>query len=230
MFRKSLVAVAFVFLWASLSCAEAGSGVDSLAAGDTLSLPEVKVFGTVSVEEVLSARRSVREFKEEDVTLAQVAQLFWPAQGVTDTSEKRRFRTAPSAGSLYPLQVYAVWNGSVWQYLPKTHTAVLKTKDITRFDLAKGCRSPAVIQSAPVCFIITGNYSHTGRIYEDRGERYVNIEVGHAAQNLLLQAVALGLGSVPVGSVKEAELKTLMGLPEEETPLYILPVGVKKTK
>jgi SagB-type dehydrogenase family enzyme len=192
--------------------------------GDTLELPEAKVFGTVSVEEALYARRSVRKFKNEDLDLGEISQLFWSAQGQTMES-KWKGRTAPSAGALYPLQVYAIWQNRLWQYIPASHALQLKSEGVTMDKLAEASLGQSAIRDAPACFILTADYGVTAAKYRGRAERYVHIEVGHAGQNLLLQAVALGLGAVPMGAFKDADVKELLGLPEEEHPLYIIPVG-----
>ena len=220
---SSFFAVLFI-LACSVSGRVASDTEPSLAAGDTLSLPKPKIFGTVSLEEALSQRRSVRAFTDTDLTLEEVAQLFWAAQGVTkETGWKGR--SAPSAGALYPLQVYAIWQNTLWQYMPELHALHIKRKGITQDQLAEASLGQSAIRDAPACFILTGDYGVTGAKYGERAMRYVHIEVGHAGQNLLLQAVSLGLGGVPMGAFQDAEVKKLLHLPEGEHPLYIIPVG-----
>lgn len=219
-----LVFLVPILLACSSFARQAGSIEDATEAGDTLSLPEAKVFGTVSVEEALSGRRSVRDFGMQELDLEELSQLFWAAQGETDTKPWRR-RTAPSAGALYPLQVYAIWKNTLWHYLPELHAAELRAQDITQDQLAEASLGQSAIKSAPVCFILTANYGVTAAKYGERAERYVHIEIGHAGQNILLQAVALGLGGVPIGAFQDSEVKRLLKLPEEEHPLYIISVG-----
>jgi SagB-type dehydrogenase family enzyme len=203
----------------TVASVEEASGV-----GDTVSLPEPEIFGTVSVEEALSQRRSVRDFKSEDLELEEIAQLFWAAQGIT-AQNRWRGRTAPSAGALYPLQVYAVWRRQLWHYLPSIHALELRSTNLTQDGLADASLGQRAIKGAPASFILTGDYAVTAGKYGERAERYVHMEVGHAGQNLLLQAVALGLGAVPMGAFQDSEVKKLLSLPEEEQPLYIIPVG-----
>lgn len=192
--------------------------------GDTLSLPEPQLVGKLSIEEVLHTRRSIRTFTEDDLVLEEVSQLFWAAQGQT-METKWKGRTAPSAGALYPLQVYAIWQNRLWQYLPAHHAILLKGEEITQDHLAEASLGQSAIREAPACFILSADYGVTAAKYRERAERYVHIEIGHAGQNLLLQAVSLGLGAVPMGAFKDAEVKKLLGLPEAEHPLYIIPVG-----
>jgi len=226
MYWKSVVFVAAALFLSAVPCrAGAVSELSEVKGiGDTLSLPEVKVFGTVSLEEVLSQRRSVRSFKDSDLELEEVSQLFWAAQGQTMES-KWRGRTAPSAGALYPLHVYAIWGNRLWHYEPSAHALELKAENITQEQLAGASLGQSAIREAPVCFIFTGDYEVTAVKYGERAERYVHIEIGHAGQNLLLQAVALGLGAVPMGAFQDEEVKKLLGFPEGEHPLYVIPVG-----
>lgn len=231
MFKLCSILVAILLLLAAGTCwAKMVSDPDKATSiGDTLSLPQAKVFGKLSVEEAISARRSVRSFKEQDLTLFQISQLFWAAQGVTETAAWRR-RAAPSAGALYPLEVYVLWRNMLWHYLPEIHSIELNRKGIAQDDLADASLGQSAIRQAPACFVISGFYSRTAAKYGKRAQRYVHIEVGHAAENLLLQTIALGLGGVTIGAFQDAEVKRLLNLSEDEAPLYVIPVGHKKTR
>ncbi len=198
--------------------------------GDTLSLPQAKVFGTVSVEEALNTRRSVRTFSEQDISLEDISQLFWAAQGITGVLGPRKLRTAPSAGALYPLQVYAIWRSTLWHYLPELHAIEVKATKITQQGLAEASLGQRALKEASVCFVLAGDYSVTAAKYGDRAQRYVHIEAGHAGQNLLLQAVALGLVGVPIGAFGDDEVRLFLGLPEGESPVYVLSIGHRKAE
>jgi SagB-type dehydrogenase family enzyme len=193
-----------------------------VATSSPLALPSPALRGTVSVEEALAGRRSVREYSAEDLTPAEIGQLLWAAQGVT--SEDGR-RTAPSAGATYPLELYAVTADGVRRYLPAEHALeVIRSADV-RVDLARAAVGQTFVGEAPLVVVVTAVPERTEVRYGARAERYIALEAGHAAQNLLLEAVALGLVSVPVGSFDDATVAKLVGLESGETPLYLLPVG-----
>lgn len=192
---------------------------------EEIKLPKPKLKGKMSVEESIFLRRSVREFKDKSLTLTQISQLLWSLQGITD---KRGFRTAPSAGATYPLVVRVVNKEGVFLYLPHSHKLIKELDKNLLPQLAKACLGQIWVEEAGCNFVISAVYERTTRRYGRRGEFYVHIEVGHAAQNLHLQAVALGLGSVPIGAFREEKVKELLKLPEEEVVLYIIPVGYPK--
>jgi SagB-type dehydrogenase family enzyme len=176
----------------------------------------------MSLEAALTARQSIRAYTAEPVDLADISQLFWSAQGVTRSWGGR---TAPSAGALYPLELYAATADGVYHYLPAQHQAELwKVEDIRESLWAAGLRQEALRQ-APTVFVMTAVYGRTSAKYGDRSERYVKLEVGHAAQNLLLQAVTLGLGAVPIGAFADQQVSAALSLPAGEEPLYLIPVG-----
>lgn len=185
-----------------------------------ISLPSPSKKGIFSLEETLSLRRSKREFSNKNLTISQISQLLWAAQGITD---KRGFRTAPSAGATYPLEIYLLNREGIFQYLVKVH----KLKKIKEGDYRKQLCFASLgqrwVEEAPVSFIIAADFKRTTGRYGERGIRYVYLEAGHAAQNLLLQAVSLGLGAVPVGAFNDEKVKEIL-----ETSLeiiYIIPVG-----
>ncbi|KPJ71361.1 nitroreductase [Parcubacteria bacterium DG_74_3] len=192
-----------------------------------LSSPQTK--SKVSVEEALLKRRSIREYKDESLSQKQISQILWAAQGITDSEWGAR--TSPSAGALYPLEVYLVTKKikgikpGVYQYLPEEH----KLKNIFEGDISDKLTQAALgqtfITEAAMNLVITAFYTRTTRKYGERGIRYVHMEAGHVAQNVYLQVVALGLGAVVIGAFSEKEVKKILNLSEEETPLYIIPVG-----
>jgi len=208
-----------VLLASTLFC-EKGGGMEEIL------LPPPAVRGEMSLEECIAERRSVRRYESRKIELDQLGQLCWAAQGITE--ERRGFKAAPSAGATYPLELYVLRAEGLFHYIPETHTLVtLKNEDL-RASLAKAALGQEFIEEAPLAFVITAVYQRTTRRYGERGIRYVHMEVGHAAQNIHLQAVALGLSSVPVGAFYDDEVSTVLSLPDEEVPVYIIPVGYKK--
>lgn len=187
---------------------------------EEIKLPPPELKGKVSLEEVLSLRRSIREYQNKELTLEQIGQLLWAANG------KNKFRrTVPSAGALYPMEVYAVYKEGVYHYQTNNHSLKLVKKGDVRADLAKAALGQEWVRLAPLSIVITGNYEKCARRYRERAERYVHIEAGHIGQNIYLQAVTLGLGTVAVGAFYDEEVKKVLKLPEKETPLYIFPIG-----
>lgn len=196
---------------------------------EKVKLPEPKYDGSVSVERALLERRSIRSYKDEPLQPDEVSQLLWAAQGIT--GQKRGFRTAPSAGALYPLELYAVVNNvtdlskGVHRYSPNTHELVkVIDKDVLR-ELASAALGQSCVRDAAIVLVFTAVYERTTGKYGDRGIRYVHMEAGHAAQNVYLQAVSLGLGTVVVGAFKDEEVRNVLSLPKKEHPLYLMPVG-----
>lgn len=205
--------------------AEGGAG--SAATG--VSLPAPPTAGAMSLEEALAHRRSVREFVPGALTLDEISRLAWAAQGAT----KPEGRTAPSAGATYPLEVYLVVGdvkglvAGVYRYRPGLHRLEVVSDGDIRLPLAAAALDQQWVSRAALVVVIAAVFERTTARYGRRGERYVHMEAGHAAQNLLLQAAALGLGATPVGAFDDAEVSRLLRLPAGETPLYLIPVGHK---
>ncbi len=193
------------------------------ADADTPSLPAAQTEGGMSLVEALAARRSVRAFKPDVLTAQQIAQLCWAAQGVSD--ERRALRTAPSAGALYPLEVYVVTVDGVDHYDPAVHTLARHVNGDLRTGLQTAALGQSCVGQAPATFVITAVVARTERKYGRRAERYVWIEAGHAGQNLLLQAAAMELGAVPVGAFDDAAVAKAISLPADHAPLYLIPLG-----
>lgn len=196
---------------------------------ETFPLPQPILDGETSVSEALFERRSQRDFQDTELTQEQLAQLLWAAAGVTTEDG----RTAPSAGALYPLDLYVVvtqvtgLEPGLYLYQPEQHTLAKVLAGDFRTALAEGSLDQQAIQRAPATLLYTVVYERLIERYGDRGiERYAYIEVGHSAQNVLLQAQALGLGAVPIGAFTDHELTELLQLPPENEPRYLIPVGV----
>jgi len=187
-------------------------------------LPAAATKGKVSLEEALAARRSVRQFKGQKLTDRQIAQLCWAAQGIT--APARGYRTCPSAGALYPLELYVVTAEGVGHYVPSKHALRRHLAGDVRARLATAALHQESVERAPATFVIAAVVSRTQAKYGRRAERYVMMEVGHAGQNILLQATAMGLGAVPVGAFGDQKVAEALSLPAEHAPLYLIPVGV----
>jgi SagB-type dehydrogenase family enzyme len=195
-----------------------------------IELPEPRYDSEVSLEQSLLERRSVRSYSGQPLTLQEISQLVWAAQGMTDPAG---FRTAPSAGALYPLELYIVVGDveglppGVYRYQPEGHQ-LAKTRDgDKRAGLAQAALEQEGVEEGAVDFVFTAFYERTTGKYGQRGIRYVHMEAGHAAQNICLQATALGLGAVTIGAFYDKEVSRLLNLPAEERPLYVIPVGRK---
>jgi SagB-type dehydrogenase family enzyme len=190
---------------------------------DRVALPAPRMEGPYCLEELLLARRSRRDFSAETLSLAELSQLLWSAQGITDS---RGRRTAPSAGALYPLEIYLVKEDGIFHYTPEDHSLRVVMDGDFRKDLYEAGLRQEAIMDAPVTIVIAAVTARTETKYGSRrSPRYVYLEVGHAAQNVLLQAVALDLGAVPIGAFEDLKVKGVMGLPPDHDPVYLIPVG-----
>jgi SagB-type dehydrogenase family enzyme len=189
-------------------------------------LPPPSTKGTISVEEALQKRRSQRIFTKRELSLVEIGQLAWAGQGVTDQRWVRNsLRTAPSAGALYPLEIYILTKDGLFHYLPDGHKMdAVAAKDL-RKELAVAALGQNAIKEAPMVMVICAVYERVTAKYSARGITYTHLEAGHAAQNILLQAVALGLGAVPIGAFMPDDVQKVLQAPKEQVPLYIIPVG-----
>ena len=207
-----------------------GTGESVSPAGDSrsMALPEPAYDSDTSVEKALLERRSIRDYRREALTLKQVGQLLWSAQGVTSTGG---MRTAPSAGALYPLEVYAVIGNvegvapGVYKYRPDAHELVKVLDGDWRKALSQAALNQECVSQGAIDIVITAVYERTTGKYGERGIRYVHMEAGHAAQNIYLQAFSLELGTVTIGAFDDDGVKRVLRLPDNEEPLYIMPVG-----
>jgi SagB-type dehydrogenase family enzyme len=189
-------------------------------------LPTPVTEGDQSLEETLKERRSVREFMDEPLSLAEISQLLWAAQGITDP---RGYRTAPSAGALYPIELYLVTAEGLFHYNPRDLSLTRTKEGDLREDLCEAGLDQKVIAEAPAVFILTVVYERVEVKYgAERTPRYVHLEAGHAAQNLLLQAVSLDLGATPIGAFYDKQVQSVLDLPGDHEPLYLIPVGHPK--
>ncbi len=197
--------------------------------GGVIRLPAPSLTGEVSVEEAIASRRSIRSYVDSPITLQELSQLLWAAQGITDPV--RGFRSAPSAGATYPLTVFAVvreggvlgLESGVYEYLPEPHGLRLVRRGDFSEELAEAALGQAWVREAPVCLVIAADYSRTTEAYGERGVRYVHMEAGHVGENIYLQATAMGFGTVAVGAFHDDEVAEILQV--RLSPLYVFPVG-----
>ena len=193
-------------------------------------LPSPSRKGSMPLEEAIARRKSIRNFAPQPISQSQLSQILWVAQGTSDTSWKR---TVPSAGATYPLEVFIVCGANgveqisegIYHYNADSHSLTLHHRGDVRFELARAALDQEFIYEAPVDIVICAIYERTMRRYGSRGERYVHIEVGHAGQNIYLQATALGLGTVAIGAFHDESVREVLRLDRQYRPLYIMPVG-----
>ena len=205
-------------------------------------LPDALDEGGVSVEEALAQRRSVRSFTDRPVTLAQLAQILWAAQGVSERRSEPPamwgdrpwiggLLTTPSAGALYPLEVYVVVSGveglepGLYRYVPHRHALAQRTEGDLRAELAGAALGQTAITGAPVNLMIAAVVERTAAKYGSRAERYVHIEAGACAENVFLQTEAMGLGTVIIGAFRDEPVKEVLDLPADHAPFLIMPIG-----
>lgn len=193
---------------------------------NTTKLPPPRRVGAISLETCLERRRSIRSFTEEPLSLEHISQLLWAGQGM---SGSEGLRTAPSAGARYPVELYLVLADGVFHYEPGSHTITLVHAGDVRHRLYGATGEQEAVLEAPATLVFAVIEARTQSRYgRQRGERYVHLDVGHAAQNVLLQTVALSLGAVPVGAFEDDEVHQILGLPKEQKVLYMVPVGHPK--
>ncbi len=196
--------------------------------GSTILLPSPRHESRTSIEETLLTRRSVRTFTGDSLSISDAGQLLWAAQGITDPGG---FRTAPSAGALYPLEVALVVKNvdglkpGLYRYLPEGHQLRLLAEGEFSDPLSAAALLQPAVKNAPAVIVISAVPERTTIKYDARGMQYVFMEAGHAAQNVCLQAVALRLGTVTIGAFDEDRIVETLDLPEREIPLYLIPIG-----
>lgn len=193
-----------------------------------IKLPEPTYKGKISIETALHKRKSVRSYKNGPLSLSEISQLLWAAQGITRRNGRR---TSPSAGALYPLEIYLTTghvqelSKGIYKYQPQGHELVKVSEEDKRSDLSSATLGQNCIKEGSIDIVLAAVYERTARKYGNRAERYVHMEAGHAAQNIYLQAVALGLGTVAVGAFNDERVKKVLMMETDEYPLCIMPIG-----
>jgi SagB-type dehydrogenase family enzyme len=190
--------------------------------GEIIKLAKPNKSGSMLLEQAIAVRRSRRHFLPKPLTLEQISQLVWAAQGQEPGS---RYRTAPSAGATYPLELFVVTEQGLSRYLPAKHSLEMLIDEDLRAAIASAAWGQEFIQAAPLTLAFAAEFPRTTNRYGKRGVRYVYMEAGHAAQNVHLRAEALGLGSVAVGAFDDAAVSKVLSLPRNLEPLYMVVVG-----
>ncbi|MFB3924741.1 MAG: SagB/ThcOx family dehydrogenase [Syntrophales bacterium] len=187
-----------------------------------MELPKPRIKGGMPLHEAIFGRESVRGFSAKALTPEEISQLLWSAQGRT---RPWGGRSAPSAGALYPLELYVADRGGVYHYISRSHQLVRLSSQDVLSSLSAAALGQECVRQAPAVIVIAAVYERIEKKYGKRGERYVKIEAGHAAQNILLQAVSLGLGAVPVGAFYDDRVRSVLNIPADHEPLYLIPIG-----
>ena len=184
---------------------------------------------SVSVEEALKARRSVRDYSDKPLTLDEISQLLWAGQGITN---ERGFRTNPSAGAAFPMELYLASHNitgiapGLYHYSPHKETLTLVKEGSLRDQITSTEMYQKCVRNSAAVIIISGDFKRMANRHGVRNFRFVNMEAGSIFQSIGLQAQTLNLGTVVVGAFKEYELKKILGIKED--PLVIMPLGRKK--
>jgi SagB-type dehydrogenase family enzyme len=205
---------------------------DLLAGEPNVKLPAPQSDGTMSVEKAIAQRRSRRSFSDAALSVEEIGQLLWAAQGITDPGGG--YRATPSAGALYPLEAYVVagavsgLEAGLYRYEPASNALAVVRRGKLQTGLSEAALHQDSVDDAPAVIVLTAVYARTAVKYGDRGRRYVHMEVGAAAENIYLQAESLGLATVFVGAFDDEEVGAALGLPEKEAPLALLPVGRRR--
>jgi SagB-type dehydrogenase family enzyme len=198
---------------------------------EVIELPQINKTGKKSLEETIYNRKAIRNYKNESLNLKEVAQLLWSAGGITCDGITGPTRSYPSAGGIYPIEIYLLVGNvegldtGVYRYLWRENCLEKIKQGDLRKKLSQACFGQPSILKAPISIIFSANYEKTTKRYGERGKKYVLIDVGHAGENLALQAEALGLGAVEIGAFSEKEAKEVLGI--KEKPTYIIPIGRK---
>lgn len=225
MVKKMLLSMLLLALGRSTMLSTTGDEVGETKPkpAETLVLPAPVHQGRMALEEAILRRRSVREFTKASLSDRELSQLLWAAQGIT---HREGYRAAPSAGALYPLELYVTMPAGFYHYEPRPHRLNRRSDRDLRAALCRAALEQEAILEAPAVFVIAAVYERTAQKYGPaRTPRYVHLEAGHAGQNLLLEAVALGLGGVPIGAFDDEEIRKVLALPADQRPIYLIPVG-----
>ncbi len=196
--------------------------------GNMIKLPDVVTDGGMSLAQAIVKRRSVRSYADKPLSLFELSQLLWSAQGITN---ERGFRTAPSAGATFPLEMYVVVNNvetldrGIYHYDPRDHMLEFLRADDVAEDLFRACLSQSMIIDGGAVLVFAAVFERTTSRYGARGERYVYNEIGHASQNVHLQAAALDLGTVVIGAYNDDQVEDILQLGDQLRVLYLMPVG-----
>ena len=210
---------------------ETNNTYKTYAGAKMIKLPQPNYKG-MPVEGAIKKRRSVRSYSKKALTLPQLSQLLFAAQGVTGSVSGYELRAAPSAGALYPMEVYLAVNNveelsrGIYHYNIQKHALELLKEGDFRKEIINAGLWQDTLGEAQVTFVLSAVFERTQRKYKDRSLRYIYMEAGHISQNISLQAVSLGLGSVCVGAFYDEQVNRLIGLDgTAESAIYLQAVG-----
>jgi len=226
----TVIALLMAFSWSSML--PAGEVFDTMpdSASETVRLPGPLEDSKTSIEKAIRERRSVRSFRDSPLSVAEVSQLLRAAQGITGPGGRR---SAPSAGALYPLEIYLVAGNvdglpdGVYHYRPVRHELARVLPGDRRSELCSAALGQPSVRKAAAVIVFAAVYERTTVKYGARGIQYVYMEAGHAAQNVALQAVPLDLGTVVIGAFQDDVVQKVLKMSAGERPLYLMPVGRK---
>jgi SagB-type dehydrogenase family enzyme len=220
-FLVCLIVIAFC-LSSAVAQNAAAPAAPAAAPANVMELPPPSTSGGMALTQALATRRSVRAYLPTPLTNAELSQILWAAQGITD---KQGHRTAPSAAAQYFLHVYAASADGFFEYLPSGH----KLQKLSGQDLRSKFSTQQSVNQAPTVLVITADFEKAaGKYGTDKGPRVAILEAGHATQNVLLQATALGLAAVPVAGIEPKDVHKVASLPANYTVIYLAPVGHAK--
>jgi SagB-type dehydrogenase family enzyme len=224
--KMLLIGIAVIFSIAGVYMFTNGKKAEKKEEKNVIYLPKPQFSGKISIETALLKRRSIRKYTDSPLTLKETGQLLWAAQGITN---ERGFRTAPSAGAVYPMNLYIIVQNAggmekaIYRYIPQGHK-LLKIKNTSKINFSKISRQ-SWISKASVIFVITADYKRISEVYGGWGVKFANMEAGHIAQNIQLQGVSIAVGSCVVGAFEGIEISALLNLTQKETPVYLVAVG-----
>jgi SagB-type dehydrogenase family enzyme len=200
-------------------------------------LPHPRTIGDQSLEEILLNRRSRRHYQTSSLSLTEISQILWAAYGLKEPESSRKYagkgdRTCPSAGAIFPLEIYLVAGNitgipsGFYHFIPAEHALEQIHDQDLRKDIYHTAYPREMIRVAPACLIYAAIEGRVMERYGERGrQRYIPMDIGHSAQNVYLQAEALGLGTCAIGAFDDEGLIQVLVLPAEEIPLYMMPLG-----
>jgi len=193
-----------------------------------MKLPEPKLKGDFSIEEVLHQRRSIREYAKKSLNISEISQLLWSAYGITSPDG---YRTAPSAMALYPLEIDLIagevegLTTGVYRYSPQDHELRRSLEGDLRKRVCETTFDQPFVAEGAAILVFSAVYERTCSKFGEAGRDFVHMDLGHAAENIHLQAVALSIGTVVVGAFRPDEVSQVLSLAEDEAPLYLMPLG-----
>ncbi len=210
-----------ILLFAALLFFYESGTVNELRVLNKTSLPPPSFYSNYSVEQAILNRESIREYTDESLSLQEISQLLWSGQGITHNN----YRAAPSAGALYPYELYIVDEVGVYHYVPENHSLELIMREDIRKELGVVAYNQEHVSNAGLIIVFAGIYEREMEKYGSRGIIYTHIEAGHIAENILLQAVAMNLGACPVGSFSPDKVRNIMNLPKNHEIIYMITAG-----